>query len=73
MRVPNFYCPNCDRFKKWFQVERVVFVDVNSEIYYCRHCGNRLIETEELFLNIVKQACAKKDGKENEDGRTDTD
>lgn len=66
MRVPSFYCPKCERFKKWFQVERVVLAEVNAEIYYCRHCGSRLIETEEFFLKIVKQVYEHQDGKEEE-------
>lgn len=68
MRVPSFYCPKCERFKKWFQVERAVLAYDNSEIYYCRHCGSHLVETEEFFLKIVKQVYEHQDEKENEDG-----
>lgn len=63
MRVPSYYCPHCGRFKKLFQVEWCEY----SLNFYCRHCGNRIMETEELFLDIVKQICAKRDGKESED------
>ena len=63
MRVPNYYCPHCGRFKKQFQVEWWEY----SMSFSCRHCGNRIMETEELFLNIVKEICAKRGRKESGD------
>lgn len=62
MRVPNFFCPHCERFKKWFQIETWEY----TSKFYCKHCGSVLIDTEELFLDIVKQICAKRGEKEGE-------
>ena len=50
MRIPREYCPNCKRFKKWYQVTNVDGINHG----YCKHCGTRCIDTEEMLEEYVE-------------------
>lgn len=39
MRVPKYYCPHCERFKKWYQVEAAS--TLYGMQFYCKHCGEQ--------------------------------
>jgi hypothetical protein len=48
MRITDFYCPHCNKYKKRFQVK----TRAGTEGFYCKRCGCKLIETEK-FLNTL--------------------
>ncbi len=51
MRVPNYYCPNCKRFKRFYQVTNIDAADFG----YCKHCGTRCVETEEVLQEYIEK------------------
>ena len=50
MRVPSYYCPNCKRFKKSWQV-------TNGEYDFgnCKHCGTACTHTLTLFTKFMEE------------------
>ena len=48
MRVPSFYCPNCGRFKRQYQVERNQYW-----IRICKHCGTAVYSTNTVFSKMI--------------------
>lgn len=62
MIIPNYYCPHCGRFKKWFQVEwEEMFC-----AHYCKHCGYRLIDVRD-FLEAEVRKMYEREGKNDKD------
>ena len=51
MRIPSNYCPNCKRFKKWYQVTNVDANDFGN----CKHCGTKCIYTEKILKDYVEK------------------
>ena len=49
MRIPNYYCPRCRRFRKWYQ--RIDSSDVRT---YCRYCGEELIYVKDFLIQQVE-------------------
>lgn len=47
MRITDFYCPHCDKYKKRFQIK----TRADAEGLYCKRCGCKLIETRYLFYD----------------------
>lgn len=47
MRITDFYCPHCDKYKKRFQIK----TRADAEGLYCKRCGCKLIETRYLFFD----------------------
>ncbi len=50
MKLPKYYCPHCEQFKKWYQVK----MDSNF-ILYCKHCKRKhIIKTKDLLETFIK-------------------
>lgn len=49
MRIPNYYCPHCKRFKRFFQVDR------DDGYNSCKHCGTPCNDVEEMLKDYVEQ------------------
>ena len=51
MKIPSFYCPNCKRFKKWYQVTSVDGQDFGN----CKHCGAECVDTSNYFKKFIEK------------------
>lgn len=49
MRIPNYYCPHCERFKKWYQVDTSQGYDI------CKHCGRTVNYVKSMLEDYVQQ------------------
>lgn len=60
MRLPTYYCPHCERFKRNNFIDRI-----DDEFgTYCRGCLTELITTESILFEIVKERSKRKDEEE---------
>ena len=57
MKVPSYYCPHCDRFKKWRETT------YDGYGLACKHCGYRVKETEDVFREFIKEYIKRNEGK----------
>ncbi len=55
MRIPAFYCPNCKRFKKFYQVTNVDASDFGN----CKHCGTECYDTKFLLEKLFNEYFSK--------------
>lgn len=61
MRIPAFYCPNCKRFKKFYQVTNVDASDFGN----CKHCGTECYDTKFLLEKLFNEYFSKEKKNEN--------
>lgn len=76
MRIPDYYCPHCGRFKRRRDVTVVTrtWVFKQQEFQECRHCGcNAVMNTRDEFKKFMDEMECKKSyectRKEDGDGR----
>ena len=52
MRLPAYYCPHCERFKRWYQI-------TNGEYNFgnCKHCGTKAIDTKSAIETLIDREC----------------
>lgn len=51
MKIPRYWCPRCENFKKIYQVAG----DDYTGKPFCRHCGEELIELESWMYAQAKE------------------
>ena len=51
MRLPSYYCPNCKRFKHFWQVTNVDGWDYGN----CKHCGTECVDVKDAILKLLQK------------------
>lgn len=59
MKLPEYYCPHCRKFKKKKDITWIMHLGGyggKRYTYICKHCDSKeVIKTEELFKKFVEE------------------
>lgn len=59
MKLPEYYCPHCRKFKKKKDITWIMHLGgyrTDRYTYICKHCDcEEVIKTEELFKEFIEE------------------